>query len=145
MLKISWVQRISNKKIRNKIEQEVELLKIIKKRKHEYLGHVLRGNRYSMLQLILYAKIKRKRGIRKKYSWLQNIHQWTGLSADELLYPAPDRQIYRQIIMEATNISIWVRYWKKKKTVKMKMIYRVKLINSKKRHLIISTKKNRST
>lgn len=105
MLKISWVQRISNMEVLNRIGQEEgELTKMIKKRKLEYLGHIMRGNRYSILQLILNGKIEGKRGIgRKKYSWLRNLRQWTGLSADELLHAAQDRERYRQIVMEATN------------------------------------------
>ncbi|XP_050513955.1 uncharacterized protein LOC126889589 [Diabrotica virgifera virgifera] len=100
MLRISWVQRISNRVGQG----EGDLMKMIKKRKLEYLGHIMRGSRYRMLQLILNGKIDGKRGIgRKKYSWLRNLRQWTGLLADQLLHAAQDRERYRQIVMEATH------------------------------------------
>lgn len=42
--------------------EEGELMKIIKRRKLEYLGHIFRGHIYSILQLILNGKIE-QRGI----------------------------------------------------------------------------------
>ncbi|CAG9836321.1 unnamed protein product [Diabrotica balteata] len=56
MLRISWVQNISQRteKVLNRVAQgEGDLIKMIKKRKLEYLGHIMRGTRYRIMQLIL--------------------------------------------------------------------------------------------
>ncbi|CAG9826955.1 unnamed protein product [Diabrotica balteata] len=105
MLRISWIQHISNRQVLNRVGQgEGELIKMIKKSKLAYLGHIIRGSRYRIIQLILNGNIDGKRGIgRKKYSWLRNLRQWIGLSADKLLHAAQDRERYRQIVMEASH------------------------------------------
>ncbi|CAG9833505.1 unnamed protein product [Diabrotica balteata] len=105
MLRISWVQHISNTEVLNRVGQgEGDLIKMIKKRKLEYLEHIMRGSRFRIMQLILNRKIDGRRGIgRKKYSWLRNLRQWTRLSSDELLHAAQDRERYRQIVVEATH------------------------------------------
>lgn len=54
MLKVSWIQYISNIGVLNRTSQEKgELFKMIKGRKLEYLVHIFRSNRYSILSLIL--------------------------------------------------------------------------------------------
>jgi len=70
------------------------MLNTIKKRKTAYLDHVLRGERYQFLQLIIEGKIEDRRDMgRKKMSWLRNIRQWTGLcDMRSLVNTARDRE-----------------------------------------------------
>lgn len=106
ILKIPWTQRKTNEQVLNIMNKERELLMSIKQRKLEYLGHVMRGPRYELLRLILNGKIEGKKWIgRKKMSWLRNLRQWTGLTAEQLLHAARDRNRYKEIInMGVVNV-----------------------------------------
>lgn len=67
ILRISWVSRITNQEVLRRMGKEKELIKTIKRRKLQYLGHVIRGVNYNILQIILEGKIcgKRMRGRRR--------------------------------------------------------------------------------
>ncbi|XP_071581636.1 uncharacterized protein [Temnothorax nylanderi] len=93
MLRISWVDRVTNAEVWRRAGAQRELLITVKCRKIEYLGHVLRGEKYRLLQLILKGRIEGRRGIGRKWlSWLRNIRAWTGVrSAEELFRIAVDR------------------------------------------------------
>ena len=87
MLQISWVQRVRNDEVLRRVKKSRELMKNIKRRKVAYLGHVLRHERYHLLQTIMMGKIEGKRRVgRRKMSWLRNIRQWTGIANVEELF-----------------------------------------------------------
>jgi len=46
MLRISWIQRITNDEVLQRMHKQKELLSIIKERKMQYLGHVMRGDKW---------------------------------------------------------------------------------------------------
>ncbi|XP_025996276.1 uncharacterized protein LOC113005231 [Solenopsis invicta] len=100
MLRISWVDRITNADVWRRSGARRELLVTVKCKKIEYLGHVLRGEKYRLLQLILKGRIEGRRGIgREKLSWLRNIRAWTGMqSAEELFRMAVDRITMARVI-----------------------------------------------
>ncbi|KAK9879106.1 hypothetical protein WA026_003946 [Henosepilachna vigintioctopunctata] len=80
LLKIPWVDRITNEEVLRRAGVERVLLKNIKQRKISYLGHILRGNKYEILRLILVGKIEGRRGPgRKRHSWLCDIKNWCGV------------------------------------------------------------------
>lgn len=93
MLKIPWVALQRNEAVLDRANTVRELLTTVKCRKLAYLGHVLRGNRYRILQLIMKGKIEGRRGVgRKQISWLKNIRDWTGIhSVEQLFRMAEDR------------------------------------------------------
>jgi len=103
MLKISWTKKISNLQVLQTINKERELLTTIMNRKSRYLGHIMRNDKYQLLQLILEGKIagKRRPG-RRTTSWLKNISQWTNTSTEKLLHSALDRNAFRKLV---TNIQ----------------------------------------
>ncbi|CAH2266792.1 jg18921 [Pararge aegeria aegeria] len=76
-----------------------ELWKTVKKKKVAYLGHVLRHDRYRLLQLIMMGKVAGKRRIgRKRKSWLRNIREWTGIaSAAQLFSLAREKEKYQKL------------------------------------------------
>jgi hypothetical protein len=77
MQRISWTQRIRNDDVLNRMETLPELTNTIKT-KITYLGHLMRHEECSMLQIMLQGKIEGKRNVgRKRKSWLQNIKEWT--------------------------------------------------------------------
>ncbi|CAH2208118.1 jg7888, partial [Pararge aegeria aegeria] len=57
MLAISWTLKVSNEEVLRRVNQRRELLHTIKIRKVAYLGHVLRHERYGLLQLITMGKV----------------------------------------------------------------------------------------
>jgi len=71
----------------------------------EYLGHVMRNEKYEYLQIE--SKIEGRRGMgRKKLSWLWNIRQWTGVNdVQTLIHTAMDREQMENVI---ANIHQWV-------------------------------------
>ncbi|XP_069354552.1 uncharacterized protein [Maniola hyperantus] len=66
MLRISWTAKVSNAEVLARMQKKTELVKTIKQRKISYLGHILRHNRYRLLQTIMMGKIAGKRGGVKK-------------------------------------------------------------------------------
>lgn len=99
MLRISWTQRVRNETVLQRVHMSRKMIPSVKKRKIEYLGHVLRSDRYMLLQLIMMGKVegKRRAGRRKK-SWLRNIREWTGIASVEQLFRlAVDRDEYRKL------------------------------------------------
>ena len=51
LLKITWVDHVSNEEVLRKMNKGRELLTIFKKRKTSYFGHVMRGDKYQLLQI----------------------------------------------------------------------------------------------
>ncbi|KAI8436544.1 hypothetical protein MSG28_010075 [Choristoneura fumiferana] len=99
MLAISWTHRVTNVEVLRRAGRSRQLMQTIKKRKVAYLGHVLRHDRYELLQLIMMGKVAGKRAVgRRKKSWLRNIREWTGVkSAAELFRLAKDRIRYAEL------------------------------------------------
>lgn len=99
ILRISWVDKISNVRVLRRLNQERELLRIVKRRKLAYLGHLLRGPKYRLLQTILEGKIEGKRRIgRKCLSWTRNLRHWSQLSVDQLFHLASDRELFKELV-----------------------------------------------
>ncbi|KAG5888853.1 hypothetical protein JTB14_037692 [Gonioctena quinquepunctata] len=57
MSKIPWTAHNTNEEVLRRVNRYRVLLKTVKYWKMSYLGRVLRGNRYRLLQLILNGKI----------------------------------------------------------------------------------------
>jgi len=95
---------VTNKAVLQRLNKERELLLKIKKRKTAYLGHIVRNEKYEILQLIIQGKIEGRRGIgRKQFSWLRNIRNWTGLrTIEEIMQSARDREHFTQVINNIT-------------------------------------------
>lgn len=92
MLKISWTARVTNTEVMKRINKEMEIIETIKIRKLQYLGHITRGTRYAMLQLIMQGKILGKRSIgRRRISWLRNLREWYGCTSSELFRAAASK------------------------------------------------------
>lgn len=79
---------------------ERTLMLSVKRRKVSYLGHLIRHERYDLLQLIIVGKVTGKRKVgRRKKSWLRNIREWTGIAgAAELFRRANDKDGFNKLI-----------------------------------------------
>ena len=99
MLKISWMERITNNEVMTRLNKDVEIMLTIKRRKLEYLGHIMRSEKYQLLQVIMEGKIigSRSRG-RRKTSWLKNLRDWYGMSSRELFRAAVSKVIIAMMI-----------------------------------------------
>lgn len=100
MLRIPWVDHVTNTEVLRRANSDRQLITAIKCRKIAYLGHVLRGEKYHLLQTIMKGKIEGRRGPgRRQHSWLRNIRDWTGIrSVSELIRVAEDRDALAIVI-----------------------------------------------
>lgn len=99
MLRISYTHHVTNETVLRRMNKDKEILITVKKRKMAYFGHIMRGNKYEFLQLIMQGKINSKRGPgRRRISWLKNIRQWTGLSSTDLFRRAVNKIIWARVI-----------------------------------------------
>lgn len=60
-LRISWKDIIKDQKVLDMMENERELIFIVQRRKLEYLEHVVRGQKYRLLLLVIQSKMEGKR------------------------------------------------------------------------------------
>ncbi|XP_045480979.1 uncharacterized protein LOC123685370 [Harmonia axyridis] len=58
ILRVSWKDRITNIEVLRRIGREKEVERTIKERKLQYLGHIMRGEKYNILRLIMQGKIE---------------------------------------------------------------------------------------
>ena len=99
MLRISWVDHVTNDEVLRRMGEDRKLLTLIKRRKTAYLGHISRHQRYELPKLIMEGKIEGRRGPgRRQCSWLKNIRDWTGLDSHTLLRTAQDRTQFAEIV-----------------------------------------------
>uniref|UniRef100_A0A8D8X732 Uncharacterized protein n=1 Tax=Cacopsylla melanoneura TaxID=428564 RepID=A0A8D8X732_9HEMI len=105
ILKISWMQKITNVEVLNRMQKEKELLQTIKERKIQYLGHILRGEKYALLQLIFQGNIegKRSRG-RPRKMWMDDIMGWTGLTSSIYTNKNECTDIYFYVCVEGVSL-----------------------------------------
>lgn len=66
MLRIPLINKVNNVGSTSQNGKEVELLVIIKKRKLQYIGHIIREEKYEIVRLILEGKIDGKRSLRRR-------------------------------------------------------------------------------
>lgn len=99
MLKIRWIHRVTNKEVLRRAGKSRELMATMKRRKTAYLGHVLRHERYQLLQVVMMGKVEGKRAVgRRRTSWLSNIRKWTSIAGvEDLFHLAQDREGYLEL------------------------------------------------
>ena len=94
MLKISYQDHITNEEVLKRVNETPMLLKEIKRRKLQYLGHIIRGD--EIQKDLIEGKVEgtRKRG-RPRSSWLGEIEKWTGKKMIQLTRLATNRFCWR--------------------------------------------------
>ena len=105
ILKISYVDHITNVEVMQRMRKEKEILATVKQRKLEYFGHVMRNEqKYRILQLTMQGKIFGKRGPgRRRISWLKNLRQWFGMTSSELFRRAVNKTMIALMIANIRN------------------------------------------
>ena len=92
MLRMSWKEHRSNEDILNMMKTSLKLMKIIKKRKCEYFGHIIRRPD-SIQRLLLEAGIDGKRGMGSPGTmWMDNIKDWLNVSYKECIRNGENRE-----------------------------------------------------
>ena len=99
VLSVSWTERVTNERILERMDQERELLKTIRRRQLQFLGHVLRGEGLESLCLTGKIEGRRARG-RQREKYMDGIRRVTGgeRTAAELLQMARNRQEWKSMI-----------------------------------------------
>lgn len=65
LLSIPWVEEVSNNDVLRQIGQDYEIMITTKIRKLEYLGHIMRVEKYSLFRLIMEVNKKGKKNFGK--------------------------------------------------------------------------------
>lgn len=101
MLRISRTDMVSNVEVLRRANTDRQLFKTVKFRKTSYFGHIMTGEKYSILQLIIKGKIEGRRGVgRKQLSWLRNIGEWTGVRrVEDLFRSTQDRESFSRVMV----------------------------------------------
>src|SRR5437870_11775392 len=81
MLKVSYVDRVTNNEVLKRMHTELHFRKDMWKRKMEFAGHVLRRSSGNSHLCILEGKVygKRLRG-RPRLTWTDDIMKWTNVN-----------------------------------------------------------------
>ena len=98
LLRISWIEKRSNKSILEQLNTNTELLNTIKSRKLKYFGHAIRHQNCNIMKNVAQGTIEgnRRRG-RPTISYMNNITKWTQLSPKEVFCVCEDRDKWRRI------------------------------------------------
>ena len=66
ILKIPWTDKVTNIEALIRMKKDIELLLKLKERKTRYLGHIMHGDRYEILRLIIEGKIEGRRSVGRR-------------------------------------------------------------------------------
>ena len=89
ILRISYTDRVTNKEVRAKIQQEIgphEDLIIVKRCKLQWYGHMKGGRRQG----------------RQKKRWEDNIREWTGLEFGKSQRAMENREKWRKLVVKSS-------------------------------------------
>lgn len=97
MLKISWMDKITNEKVLKRMQTKLHFVEDMMKRKMRYAGHVLRGSSGLSHLQILEGWVE---GIRKvggpRRTWIKDICDWTGMSKyDKVKRAAEEKESWK--------------------------------------------------
>ena len=96
MQKIAWYNKISNEDVLKQVDEKRRLVTSIKIKKMKLFGHIVRHNNLQRDLMEGHINGKRTRG-RPITTWTSNIQKWSGLTYNEAVRAAQDRQIWRTI------------------------------------------------
>lgn len=105
MLKISYIDRVTNEEVLDRAQEDLHFLNDMKRRKLEYAGHVLRGSSGLAHLAILEGKVDGVRPVgRPRLTWTDDIIEWTGLETYvKVKRVAEDRNGWKTIIVDLLN------------------------------------------
>ena len=81
MLRISYTDRISNERVLAMVNEQISLLRMVKKRKMKYFGHLVRANVTQRMLLKGRIEVVKRRGAQRR-TWMK---MWTGMKYEQLV------------------------------------------------------------
>ena len=101
ILGVTWQEHRTNESILEQTGHKKGLLPAVRKKKLTYAGHIARC-RDSLEKTIMQGSVPGKRGRgRPRRTWMDDITEWTGLSAEKCERAAVDRPRWRKIVGDA--------------------------------------------
>ena len=106
LLNVTYKDRRTNVSILENLNTNCELYGIVVKRKMSYFGHMSRKKNLNLTKTIVQGKPEGKRGKgRPRTAYVDNIKQWTGLSAHGAFQATQDREAWRQTTKKAVQAA----------------------------------------
>ena len=107
MLRIRWTDRITNEEVLRRIGMQRTLVKDIRRRQMNFLGHILRKEKIEHLCLTGKIEGRRARG-RQRKKYLDSILEEIGenLTPNQLIQLARDRLRWRQVIANVQDTAL---------------------------------------
>ena len=108
MLRISWTEHKTNEEVLNTANTSRSIIRTIRCRQMEFLGHFVRHHHVEIEGKITLVKSKEEedgRG-RQKITYLQSLNKWATnntLSCNELIHVCNNRVAWRRMITNACN------------------------------------------
>ena len=98
ILRISWIQKVTNVEVRRRLEIREDLLQKVMKRKLGLFGHICRmGNERKIKSVMLGSMDGTGRRGRPCREWLDDIKDWCQLDTHSLSILAQDRTEWKQL------------------------------------------------
>ena len=100
MLKVSWINKITNKEIFDRVKEKPNLLKQIAQSKSSFFGHIARSPDRNLFVNIMEGFINGKRAQgRRRRMWIDDIKEWTNIKEyGQLKRTAQNRERWRSMI-----------------------------------------------
>eukprot|EP00794_Sanderia_malayensis_P016412 gene16412-18047_t len=100
ILKDSWINKITNKDIFERVKEKPNLLKQIAQRKSSFFGHIARSPNRNLFVNIMEGFINGKRAQgRPRRMWIDDIKEWTNIKEyGQLKREAQNREQWRSMI-----------------------------------------------
>ena len=104
ILRISYKDHVTNEEVRGKIQQANEdHLKIVKRSKLKWYGHVSRSSGLAKTILQGTAKWGRRQG-RQRKRWEDNIRKWTSLEFANSRRAVGNREKWRKLVAKSSPV-----------------------------------------
>jgi hypothetical protein len=105
ILRVSWMDRVTNESILERMKKGKEVMYTVKRRKLEYFGHIMRNDtKYRLLQVILQGKVfGRREAGRRRISWLKNLREWFSTTSSDLFRAADNKVIIARMVADIRN------------------------------------------
>ena len=106
LLNVTHKDRRTNDSILSDLKTKRELFGVVVKRKMSYFGHMSRKKNLNLTKTIVQGKPEGRRGKgRPRTAYIDNIKQWSGLSAQRAFQAAQDRDGWRMLTRKAMRAA----------------------------------------
>ena len=106
LLNVTYKDRRTNESVLSDLKTKRELFGVVVKRKMSYFGHMSRKKNLNLTKTIVQGKPEGRRGKgRPRTAYIDNIKQWSGLSAQRAFQAAQDRDGWRTLTRKAMRAA----------------------------------------